>query len=125
MARPSPVPPKRCAVVGLGLPELLEQLCLLLCGHADAGVGDRELDEAAAIAHLAETQQNLRLFDHLVGAREQRRRDVEPEHPCGRQVDDQLELAHLHDRQARRVRALENSTGIYADLTIHIHNVAP
>src|SRR5215471_20273893 len=38
---------------GIGLAELLEQLGLLLRGHANAGVSDRELDEAAAIAHLA------------------------------------------------------------------------
>src|SRR5262249_19980069 len=38
---------------GIGLAELLEQLCLLLCGHADAGVGYSELDEVAAIAHPA------------------------------------------------------------------------
>jgi hypothetical protein len=33
MARPSPVPPKRCAVVTIGLTELLEELGLLLRGH--------------------------------------------------------------------------------------------
>jgi hypothetical protein len=38
---------------GVGLAELLEQLCLLFRGHADAGVRDGELDETAAIAHLA------------------------------------------------------------------------
>src|SRR6516164_3523461 len=38
---------------GISLAELLEQFCLLLRSHADAGVGDGELDEAAAIAHLA------------------------------------------------------------------------
>src|SRR5262249_6706634 len=38
---------------GIGLAELLEQLCLLLRGHADTGVGDGELDKAAAIARLA------------------------------------------------------------------------
>src|SRR5262249_13128908 len=37
----------------VGLAELLEQLCLLLRGHANAGIGDGELDEAAAIAHPA------------------------------------------------------------------------
>src|SRR5262245_53255376 len=37
----------------IGLAELLEQLGLLLSRHADAGVGDGELDEVAAIAHLA------------------------------------------------------------------------
>src|SRR6516225_1790947 len=34
---------------GVGLAELLEQLCLLLRCHADAGVGDGELDEATAV----------------------------------------------------------------------------
>jgi hypothetical protein len=33
---------------GIGLGEFFEQLCLLLRRHADAGVGDGELDEAAA-----------------------------------------------------------------------------
>jgi hypothetical protein len=38
---------------GIGLAEFLEQLDLLLRRHANAGVGDGELDEVAAIAHLA------------------------------------------------------------------------
>jgi hypothetical protein len=52
MASPRPVPPNFCAVVASAW-QLLEQLCLLLCGHPDAGVGDGELDEVAAIAHPA------------------------------------------------------------------------
>src|SRR5262249_54304702 len=40
----------------IGLAELLEQLCLLLCCHADASIGDGELDEVAAIAHIACTR---------------------------------------------------------------------
>src|SRR5262245_48358461 len=39
-------------------------------------------------------------------------------------VDDQLELTRLHDRQVRRLGAFEDTTGINAELTIHIHNVA-
>src|SRR5262249_56561268 len=35
---------------GIGLGELLEQLSLLLPGHAHTSVGDGELDEVAAIA---------------------------------------------------------------------------
>ena len=38
---------------GIGLAELLEQLCLLLRGHPDAGVGDGELGDVAAISHFA------------------------------------------------------------------------
>ena len=37
-------------------------------------------------------------------------------------VDDQLELSRLHDRQVRRLRALEDATRIDADLTIRIQN---
>jgi hypothetical protein len=37
------------------------------------------------------------LLDYLVGASEQRRRHLDAERACGRQVDDQLELSRLHD----------------------------
>src|SRR3977135_586048 len=39
------------------------------------------------------------LFDRLGGEREQRRRHVDAEQPGGLQVDDELELGRLHDRQ--------------------------
>ena len=38
------------------------------------------------------------LFDHLVGAGEQGSRNVDAERSGCRQVDNQLELARLHDR---------------------------
>jgi hypothetical protein len=51
----------------IGLGEFFEQLCLLLLGHADAGIGDSELDEVAAIAHLANRKLDLARFGELVG----------------------------------------------------------
>src|SRR5262249_5931008 len=39
-------------------------------------------------------------------------------------IDNQLELARLYDRQVRRLRALENATGIGADLTKRIRQAA-
>src|SRR5262249_52120435 len=39
-------------------------------------------------------------------------------------IDNQLELARLYDRQVRRLRALENATGICADLTKRIRQAA-
>src|SRR5262249_32125974 len=50
---------------GIGLAELPEQLSLLLRRHADAGIGDGELDEAAAIADLACRKPDLARFGEL------------------------------------------------------------
>src|SRR5262249_5578495 len=50
---------------GIGLAELLEQLSLLLRGHPDAGVGDGELDDVAAIAHFACRKLDLARFGEL------------------------------------------------------------
>src|SRR5215471_18288366 len=61
---------------GIGLTELLEQLCLLLRSHADAGVGDGELDEAAAIADLACRKPNLARFGELARIAEKIEQDL-------------------------------------------------
>ena len=37
------------------------------------------------------------LFDHLIGACEQRRRYLNPKRFCGLQIDDELELRQLQD----------------------------
>ena len=57
------------------------------------------------------------LFDYLIGGGDQGRRNGKAEHPRGPGVDDQLELGRLHDRQIRRLRALEDAAGIDSDLT--------
>src|SRR5215475_3574507 len=59
-------------------------------------------------------------FDHLVGGSQQLVRHSEAEHPGGRGVDDEFELARLHDRQIRRLRALEDAAGVDADLAVSI-----
>src|SRR5262245_26972300 len=65
---------------GIGLAELLEQLCLLLRGHADAGFGDGELDEIAAIAHLACHKLHLARFGELAGIAQKVEQDLPQPH---------------------------------------------
>jgi hypothetical protein len=63
-------------------------------------------------------QQTAPLFDHFVGNGEQGRRHGKAEHAGGLGVDDQFELARLHDWQFRRLRALEDALGIDAGLKL-------
>src|SRR5215472_15900661 len=55
----------------VSLAELLEQLGLLLRRHANAGVGDGELDETAAIAHLACRKLDFSRFGELASIAEE------------------------------------------------------
>src|SRR5262249_43504114 len=64
----------------ISLGEFLEQLCLLLCGHADAGIGDSELDEAAAVAHLACRKLDLARFGELARIAEEVEQDLPQPH---------------------------------------------
>ena len=54
-------------------------------------------------------------FDHLVGAGEQRRRDFKPKRPGGGQVDDEIELSRLLDREIARLRPAKNLVDIVAN----------
>src|SRR5438132_1952197 len=55
-------------------------------------------------------------FDDLVSAGEDRRRDREAKRFGGVEVDDQLEGGGLLDRQIGRLGALEDPSGVNADL---------
>ena len=49
-----------------------------------------------------------RLFDHLVGARQERRRDSKPQRLSGLEVNHQLKLCRLLDGKVCRLDALQN-----------------
>src|SRR5262245_25516515 len=59
-----------------------------------------------------------RSFDHLVGASDERIRDVEAEDFCSLQIDSQAHFCSLLDRQVTRPLTLEKASGVNACLTI-------
>jgi hypothetical protein len=50
----------------------------------------------------------IQLFNDLIRPRQQRRRDCEAEGLGGLEIDDEIELGGLLDRQATRLAAFEN-----------------
>src|ERR1700692_180390 len=65
------------------------------------------------------------LFDHLIGACKQRRRDGEAECLGRLQIDGQIELRRLHDRQLGRCLAFQDTSDIDACLAPGIASAAP
>ena len=63
------------------------------------------------------------LFDHLVGAREQRRRHGEAEFFRGLEIDHQLKFGRLLDRQFPRLGSLENTISVNCCLAKQIGEV--
>src|SRR5262245_36925521 len=61
-----------------------------------------------AISGCEQSQQRVKLFDHLVGAGEKGRRDSEAESLRGRKVYDEVELGRLLDRDFAWLRPAQN-----------------
>ncbi len=69
----------------------------------------RGMDAAQWGRGLQPTKSLRRLLDHLVGAGEQSRRNIEAERLSGLHVDCQLDFCGLLDRQISRLGALEDA----------------
>src|SRR5262245_36341308 len=76
-----------------------------------------------ALFRVSLTERLYVLFDHLVGAGEHCRRNVDAEHLRRLQVDDQLEFGCSHDWQIGGLLALEHATRVQAGLALPIEGV--
>src|SRR5262245_47547258 len=70
------------------------------------------VESMTAVSSMQVRAAHSNSFDHLVGAREQHRRNFESDALCGPQVDHQLELRRLNDRQIGGPGAFEDATCI-------------
>ena len=65
------------------------------------------------------------LFDHLVGAEQDRCRNIEAERLGGFQIDHEFKFCRLLDRQIGGLVALENAPDIDAGLPICLRRLSP
>ena len=84
MARPRPVPPYCRAVEEIRLSEFLEKLSLLFRGHADAGIGYRELYPVALIGKLSRKKRYFALLGEFASIAQEIEQDL-PNPSWGRQ----------------------------------------
>jgi hypothetical protein len=74
---------------------------------------------------LCQKQTSGCLFDHLVGAREQRWRHGEAERLGGGQVDDEIEFGRLLNRKIGRVGTFENLVNVAGGSASQVNHICP
>src|SRR5438105_1810019 len=67
-------------------------------------------------------QQNPSLLDHLIRAKKNCGRHFEAEGPRGFQIDGNIEFRRLQERQVGGFFSLEDSSGVDAELPIHVRH---
>ena len=64
-------------------------------------------------------------FDDIVGKRKNGWRESEAERPCGLEIDDELKLSGLYNRQISGLHAIEDAGCVDADLAVCIGDARP
>src|SRR5215469_10700384 len=65
------------------------------------------------------------LFDHVVGASKQRRRNIEAKRTGSLQIDDEFKLGRLQNRKIGGLSTFEDAAGINAHLPKYVTNAGP
>src|ERR1700730_16109645 len=79
---------------------------------------NEQLQSRSACLKRAMRRHAAASFDDLIGSQREARGNVYTGRFCGLEIDDQLKVGRLLDRQIRRLGALENLPDIDADPTI-------
>jgi hypothetical protein len=90
----------------------VEQLALRQRPRPDAGIRGGEVSFEPSLSLV-------RLFDHLVGAGEQGRREGDAKGLRRLEVQNEIEPGRLLDREVPRILALEHPAGVNAGLTVY------
>src|SRR5262249_20282853 len=102
--------------------ELLKQLGLLLGGHANASVRDGQLDEVAAIAHLACCKLDLARFGELARIAEEIEQDLPQPHGVHGQCAEVL-LCVNDEAVLVQLRKLSSSGDDLVDQRCQLHGL--
>src|SRR5262245_38855594 len=86
---------------------------------ADSSRTSPEVREVSQAAVSARSKVAV-LFHNLVGTAEQRQRDRETKRPSGFEIDDQLDLHRLLNRQFGWPFAFKNAARVNTDLTVRV-----
>src|SRR6516162_10662911 len=79
--------------------------------------------DGCRMSALAQKRTFTALLDHLVGEREQERRNLKTQRFGGFDVEIELELRWSHDRQSGRICAIENQTCVDPGLAVSVGDI--
>jgi hypothetical protein len=86
-------------------PRWVKSVVLTVCQPLPVYPDQRTSTDLPGWSGSCQEETLARLFDQLVGAREQRRRHFDAERLGGRQIDNEIELGWLLDREVARLCA--------------------
>jgi len=88
-----------------------------------AAIRLNEQHSCCMAAAIRLNEQHSCSFDYLVGAGEQRGRNVEAERPCGLDIDEEVVLGGRLHRKVSRLLALEDAIDVAGRATVRVNGI--